>query len=60
MFIVLTAVGQENSSENDCDCAQFTPSIGYGLGASLLLEVGMLVVVFMFIIISVAFFWQKG
>ena len=51
VFIVLTAVGKENtsSSEKDCDCTQFTPSIGYGLGASLLLEVGMLVVLIVFV-----------
>ena len=48
VFLVLTAVGQENTSNNDCDCTDFTPSMGYGLGASLLLEVGMLVIVFVF------------
>ena len=53
--IVLTAVGQENTSseERDCDCTEFTPSMGYGLGASQLLEVGMLVICFVFLCVSV-------
>lgn len=51
VFLVLTAVGQENTSNDDCDCTDFTPSMGYGLGASLLLEVGMLVIVFVFLCI---------
>ena len=51
VFIVLAAVGQENTSsdESNCDCTDFTPSMGYGLGASLLLEVGMLVMLFVFV-----------
>jgi hypothetical protein len=49
--IVLTAVGQENttSDEKDCDCTEYTPSMGYGLGSALLLEVGMLVILFVFV-----------
>ena len=53
VVIVLTAVGQENtsSSEGDCDCTDFTPSMGYGLGACLLLEVGMLVFLLIFLLV---------
>lgn len=44
LFIVLSAVGGENtkSKENNCDCTQFTRGLGSGLGISLLLEVGVL------------------
>ena len=53
-FIILTAVGKENISTHDgahsldkrCDCAQFTPSVGYGLAASLFIEVGLIFLVF--------------
>ena len=44
LFMVLTAVGGENTSsrEKNCHCKLFTRELGYGLGISLLLEVGML------------------
>ena len=48
VFIVLTAIGKENvhSREKNCDCTQYTPSMGNGLGASLLLELAMMVLWF--------------
>ena len=51
VFIALTAVGKENTSSSDCDCTGYTPSMGYGLGASYLIEVGLLVVLLVFLLV---------
>ena len=60
VFIILTAVGKENISTYDgahsldkrCDCTLFTPSLGYGLAASLFIEVGLIALVLVFAILA--------
>lgn len=56
LFIILTAVGKQNVSIHDgdtrCDCTLFAPSVGHGLGVSLLIEVGLLVGVSIFGIVA--------
>ena len=58
IFVVLTAVGKENTSsheeDNRCDCTLFTPSLGYGMAASLFIEVGIILAVLVFGLAAVA------
>lgn len=59
LFIILTAVGEQNISLHDddmrCDCTLFAPSVGHGLGVSLLIEVGLLVGVLIFGLVAFSF-----
>ena len=58
LFIVLTAIGKENISLHEgskyCNCELFAPSVGYGLGLTLLIEVGLEVsIIIIFILASI-------
>ena len=60
-FIILTAVGKKNISTYDrdhdidkmCDCTLFTPSLGYGFGGSLFIELGLIAGVFVLAAVAV-------
>ena len=60
VIIVLTAVGKRNISTYDgmheldkrCDCTLFTPSLSYGLAVSLFIEIGLMVTLIIFAVIT--------
>lgn len=56
-IVVLTAIGKKNINiptydEGACDCTPFTLSIGYGLGGSLFVELGLIAATFVFIMVG--------
>lgn len=60
IIIILTAVGKRNVSTYDgmhdldkrCDCTLFTPSLSYGLAVALFIEIGLMVTLIIFAVIS--------